>query len=109
MQNSHTRRSGRPGERRARRSGPSEESQGDSALGADVLESQNLDLNHATLAQLCAVDGLTDELAEVILERRVKQGHYTSWDELAELPGMDEEKLRALARAARLSGPVSAH
>jgi competence protein ComEA len=107
MHNVHRGRENRE-QRRISRSGLSEEEQTDAAIltGADA---QSLDLNHATAAQLASVDGLDLALAQVIVERRVHHGHYVSWDELAELPGMTDEALQALQRTARLGGQADAN
>jgi hypothetical protein len=83
-------------ERRISRSGPTDEDQGD-AFGSTAAELQSLDLNHATAPQLAAIE-----------EIRVHHGHYKSWEELAQLPGMTEQKLLQIQRAARLGGQADA-
>lgn len=62
-------------EQRAHRSGPSEEEQRDGAACTDAGEAQTLDLNHATIPQLEALDALGPALARAIVERRVHHGH----------------------------------
>ncbi|HEX6245170.1 MAG TPA: helix-hairpin-helix domain-containing protein [Polyangiales bacterium] len=94
-------------EQRIRRSGPSEEEQRDGATFADAADAQSLDLNHATVPQLEAIDDLGPELARAIVERRVHHGHFTSWEQLNEVEGMNAEKLVALQRAARLAGTTA--
>jgi DNA uptake protein ComE-like DNA-binding protein len=94
-------------EQRIRRSGPTEEEQRDGATFADAADAQNLDLNHATVSQLEAIDDLGPELAIAIVERRVHQGHFTSWEQLNEVEGMTSQKLTTLQRAARLAGTTT--
>jgi len=94
-------------ERRISRSGIDEATQGD-VFGATPAEMQSLDLNHATAAQLAAIEDIEPELAQAVVEHRVHHGHYTSWEELAQLPGMTEEKLLQIQRAARLGGQADA-
>lgn len=95
-------------EHRISRSGVSEEEQGE-VFGATAAELQALDLNHATAAQLAVIDEVEPELAQAIVERRVHHGHYTGWEELAQLPGMTEQKLLCIQRAARLGGQADAN
>lgn len=89
-------------DRRTRHSGPTEEGQGD-IVGASGEDVQSLDLNHATLAQLEAIEELSGGLAQSIVEHRVHHGHFTSWDQVAALPGIATPQLSALQRAARLA------
>lgn len=89
-------------EQRQHRSGPSDEEQRDGAAAADLADAQVLDLNHATIPQLEAVDALGPALARAIVERRVHQGHFTRWEQLSDVEGMTDEKLAALQRVARL-------
>jgi len=92
---------GKHDERRTPHSGVTEEAQaGD--LGTSGADEQSFDLNHATAAQLAAIDELGVQLAEAIIQQRVHHGHFTSWDQLAEVPGMGPPQLVALQRAARL-------
>jgi DNA uptake protein ComE-like DNA-binding protein len=96
-------------ERRITRSGPADEEQSDSmSLGADMVDAQIMDLNHATLPELEAIDELGPTLARAIIEQRVRQGHFTSWDQVASIAGMDQAKLAAVQLAARLPGPAAA-
>jgi hypothetical protein len=95
-------------ERRISRSGPAEEDQ-DDTFGATGADAQSVDLNHATAQQLASIEGVEAELANTIVEHRVSHGHYTGWDELAELPGMSDEALHQIQRAARLGGQADAN
>ena len=88
---------------RTKRSGPAEESQTD-IFGTSAAEVQTLDLNHATAPQLEAIEDLSAELARAIVEYRVHHGHFTSWDEVAQVSGMTDEQLIAIQRAARIGG-----
>jgi DNA uptake protein ComE-like DNA-binding protein len=84
-------------------SGPTDADQAGLGTEADQADAQSLDLNHVTEQQLGAVDALGPELRRTIVEHRVHHGHYTSWDQLEKLPGMDRQKLTALQRAARIA------
>jgi DNA uptake protein ComE-like DNA-binding protein len=84
-------------------SGPTDAEQAGLATEADQAEAQSIDLNHVTEQQLGAVDALGPELRRTIVEHRVHHGHFTSWDQVASLPGMDPQKLTALQRAARIA------
>lgn len=86
---------------RVSRSGPSEEDQS-AFVGTTGTDMQSVDLNHATALQLEAIDELGPELARALVEHRVHHGHFTSWDQVASIAGMDQEKVAALQRAARI-------
>jgi DNA uptake protein ComE-like DNA-binding protein len=94
-------------ERRISRNGSSDVDQGD-VFGSTAAELQSLDLNHATAPQLAAIEEIEPALAQAIVEHRVHHGHYKSWEELAQLPGMTEQKLLQIQRAARLGGQADA-
>ena len=94
-------------ERRISRSGSGEEEQG-AVFGSTAAELQALDLNHATAPQLAVIEDIEPALAQAIVEHRVHHGHYTSWEQLAQLPGMTEQKLLQIQRAARLGGQADA-
>ncbi|WP_328321389.1 ComEA family DNA-binding protein [Kribbella sp. NBC_00382] len=55
-----------------------------------------LDLNTATLAQLDALPGVGPVLAQRILDWRTEHGHFTTTDELQEVPGVGPKKLESL-------------
>jgi len=100
-------------ERRHARSGVSEEGQRDTP-GTSGADEQSLDLNHATAVQLAAIDGVGEQLAQALVQHRVHYGHFTSWEQLAEVPGLGQDQVAALRRAARLeehprSGDERAH
>lgn len=103
MHNVHRGQSQREGQR-MHRSGPSDEEQRDGATFGDGADAQALDLNHATIPQLEAIDALEPALARAIVERRVHHGHFTRWEQLSEIEGMTAQKLEELQRVARLAG-----
>ena len=58
--------------------------------------SKKLDVNRATLAELVAVPGVGDRMAQAIVDLRAKKGSFARIDELLEVRGIKEKKLAAL-------------
>jgi len=54
------------------------------------------DLNQATLADLDAVDGIGDVLAQRILDARVKRRGFRSWQDVREVEGIGASRLEKL-------------
>jgi len=90
---------------RVRHSGPTEEEQHDELGDFSAEDAQALDLNHATVEQLAAVDEIGLEMAETIVQQRVHQGHFLRWEDLHKVPGLSMSQLQALQRAARIADP----
>jgi len=88
-------------DRRAKHSGVTEEGQTD-IPGVEGEALQSFDLNHATQAQLEAIDALGPELAQALVQHRVHHGHFTSWAQVATVPGLGAPQIAALQRATRL-------
>jgi DNA uptake protein ComE-like DNA-binding protein len=87
-------------------SGPTEE--GQSVPASDVLaDVQGIDFNHATFQQLLDVEGMSEEVAQRIIECRTFEGHFRTWEELRRIPGMSDELLRSLQQSARIGGTES--
>lgn len=68
-----------------------------------LVENWTVDLNQATLQELQLIPGLGPKLASAILQRRDQLGGFQSLDQLSEVPGIKEQRLRILARYLKLS------
>jgi competence protein ComEA len=66
---------------------------------------QSIDLNHATREELTEVDGITEKEARAIIEHRTLHGHFLSWDDVRQVPGIDGVCLTELQHAARIGAP----
>lgn len=55
------------------------------------------DLNTATEEDLCKLDFIEEKTAKEIVAYRTKTGGFTCVEELDEVPGIGEKKLRAIA------------
>lgn len=86
---------------RTHHSGPTDEDQ--HAL-APSEETQNIDLNHATEEELCAIEGVDKQLAHAIVEYRIHAGHFLSWDDLSGVPGVSSETVNQIRHSARIGG-----
>jgi hypothetical protein len=72
----------------------------------DLIDTQGIDLNHATSEQLQEVDGLSEYEAWAIVCERTLHGHFTSWEDLRRrVPGLAEECAHALQLSARIGSP----
>jgi len=58
-----------------------------------------IDINNATAEELIELDGINAELAEVIIAHREENGPFSSLDELADIPGCDEQLVMRLRAA----------
>ena len=64
--------------------------------GAALPTGASVPLNHATLEQLVAIDGVSEVQAEAVLTLRGERGRLNSVEELRILPALDETALNAL-------------
>lgn len=60
--------------------------------------SGKLNLNKATVEQLEAIDGISHELAEKIVELRKENGEFVDMSELLDIEGVDNALLRKLEK-----------
>ena len=67
-----------------------------------------IDINHASFDDLSAVGAIGPYLAREIVEYREQYGPFSSIDELAHLPGVDEQVLMELRQAGVNVGLVEA-
>lgn len=69
-----------------------------------VPAAEKLDLNTATEAELAKIDGISPELAKLIVKHREGVGHFASLLEL--LPLFNEAKLLHLEKQLKISPPT---
>lgn len=72
-----------------------------------LVENWTVDLNHATEQELRLIPGLGPKLARAILQRRSELGAFQSLDQLSEVPGIKEQRVRNLARYLKVSNSVN--
>lgn len=57
-----------------------------------------INLNKATVEQLVTITGISQELAEAIIEQRTENGEFVDIEELLEVDGIDSSLLRQLKK-----------
>jgi DNA uptake protein ComE-like DNA-binding protein len=67
-----------------------------------LMQPWTVDLNEATSHELQLVPGLGPKLIEAILTHRAKRGGFDHLDDLAEISGFKEQRIRALSRYLRI-------
>ena len=72
-----------------------------------LVENWSLDLNQATEQELQLIPGLGPKLARAILQRRSELGDFQCLDQLSEVPGIKEQRVRNLARYLKVSNSVN--
>lgn len=72
-----------------------------------LVENWSLDLNQATEQELQLIPGLGPKLARAILQRRSELGVFQSLDQLSEVPGIKEQRVRNLARYLKVSNSLN--
>jgi len=72
-----------------------------------LVENWSLDLNQATEQELQLIPGLGPKLARAILQRRSELGAFQSLDQLSEVPGIKEQRVRNLARYLKVSNSLN--
>lgn len=73
----------------------------------DNLAANPLDLNEATLEELTTLPSIDAVLAKAILTRRGNIGRFNSFDEIADVHGMDDERLEILETYTRIESGVA--
>lgn len=68
-----------------------------------LVENWTVDLNQATEQELQLIPGLGPKLAQAILHRRTELGGFQSLDQLSEVPGIKEQRVKNLARYLKVS------
>ncbi|MCY3005304.1 MAG: helix-hairpin-helix domain-containing protein [Planctomycetota bacterium] len=74
-----------------------------------LLQPWTVDLNEATSQELQLVPGLGPKLIDAILTRRTQRGGFDHLDDLAEIPGFKEQRIRALSRYLRIHPAASTY
>ena len=72
-----------------------------------LVENWTVDLNHATEQELRLIPGLGPKLARAILQRRSELGPFQSLDQLSEVPGIKEQRVRNLARYLKVTNSLN--
>jgi len=67
-----------------------------------LMQPWTVDLNEATSQELQLVPGLGPKLIEAILTRRAERGGFDHLEDLAEISGFKEQRIRALSRYLRI-------
>jgi competence protein ComEA len=70
-----------------------------------LMQPWTVDLNEATSQELQLVPGLGPKLIEAILTHRAKRGGFDHLDDLGEIPGFKEQRIRSLSRYLRIDPP----
>lgn len=70
-----------------------------------LMQPWTVDLNEATSQELQLVPGLGPKLIEAILTHRAERGGFDHLDDLAEISGFKEQRIRALSRYLRIDPP----
>lgn len=68
-------------------------------------EGWTVDLNTATYQELQLIPGLGPKLVEAILMRRAELGGFQNLDQLSQVPGIKEQRVRTLSRYLKIIAP----
>lgn len=66
------------------------------------LEESPIDLNEASIDELTMIPTIDGTIAQAIIGKREHVGRFSDFDELTNIPGMDEDKLNALRTYSRI-------
>lgn len=72
-----------------------------------LVQDWSTDINQATAAQLQLIPGLGPKLVSAILAHREKLGGFQSLDQLAEIPGIKQQRIETLSRYLKVSAGSS--
>jgi DNA uptake protein ComE-like DNA-binding protein len=70
---------------------------------------EHIDVNAASGEELCEVLEIDGPLADRIIERRATAGGFSSLDDLARIPGVDDQILRRMRDRLIVELPVGAN
>lgn len=65
---------------------------------------RTIDINHATVDELARLEGVGRERAQEIIRRRP----FRNWEDVRQIPGLEEKVLEALQRGATIGGGMAA-
>jgi competence ComEA-like helix-hairpin-helix protein len=60
--------------------------------------SKNMDLNAATEQELTVIQGIGKEIAKKIVQHRLQNGSFKTWEDLKRIPGMPPHMMDTLKR-----------
>ena len=61
--------------------------------------SKNMDLNTATEQELTVIQGIGKDLAKKIVQHRLQNGSFKTWEDLKRIPGLPPHLSDALKRS----------
>ncbi len=71
-------------------------------VGQLLTAGGKVDLNRASKDDLAQLPGVGPALAQALVDARTQHGGFKSWDEVDDVPGVGEAKLKALKTAAEI-------
>lgn len=69
-----------------------------------VSETDRININTATAAELTQISGIGDVIAQRIVDYREENGDFTSLEELTNVAGIGEKRLASILEAATVGG-----
>lgn len=78
-----------------------------SSLDAPLGRDWSVDINQATAAQLQLIPGLGPKLAAAILDRRRELGGFQRIEQLADIPGIKQQRVQMLSRYLKITTEAS--
>lgn len=77
------------------------------ALSGNAMAAEKLNLNVATQAELAADPNIGPELAAKIVEFRENVGDFTKYEDLKEIEGIDDAKIKKINEKFQIEGVAS--
>jgi competence protein ComEA len=72
------------------------------------IVSKNMDLNTATEQELTVIQGIGQDNAKKIVQHRLQNGSFKTWDDLKRVPGLPPHMLDTLKRCGFTVGKPAA-
>jgi competence protein ComEA len=72
------------------------------------IVSKNMDLNTATEQELTVIQGIGQDNAKKIVQHRLQNGSFKTWDDLKRIPGLPPHMLDTLKRCGFTVGKPAA-
>lgn len=76
-------------------------------LSGNAMAAEKMNLNTATLSELSADPNIGPELAAKIVEFRENVGDFTKYEDLKEIEGIDEAKIKQINEKFQIEGVAS--
>ena len=70
--------------------------------------SKNMDLNAATEQELTVIQGIGKDLAKKIVQHRLQNGSFKTWEDLKRIPGLPPHMMDTLKRCGFSVGKLAA-